>query len=146
MNNFRVFLIEKMKKHQISSVLENLLVCFRNYPPRIFEAYCPRLPTESPACEWIGEVNKTRNSTYHAEGWKIFVVENGFKTYDFTAFRRDGGMLFRVKVFKGNGCPRKECFALAPSPLTARERNGLREECSTPLSSACTRKKRCVRP
>ncbi|KAI3930903.1 hypothetical protein MKW92_050379 [Papaver armeniacum] len=90
----------------------------------IFEAYCPRLPRESPACEWIGEVNKTHNGSYHEEGWEIFVRESGFKKYAFIAFRRDGGMLFRVKVFKGNGCPRKECFALAPSPLTARLRNG----------------------
>lgn len=86
-------------------------------------------------------MNKTHNGTYHEEGWEIFVRENGFKKYDFIAFRLDGGMLFRVKVFKGNECPRKECFALAPSPLTARERNGPREECSTPFSSACTKKR-----
>lgn len=58
----------------------------------IFEARCPRLPKESPACEWavvqgpneacwIVEVNKTQNGTYLEEGWEIFVQDNGFKKY-----------------------------------------------------------------
>ncbi|KAI3983078.1 hypothetical protein MKX01_035359 [Papaver californicum] len=102
-------------------------------------AFCPRLPTDSPACKWailqgpngaswIVEVNKTENGTFLEDGWEIFVQENGLKKYDFLVFRHDGGMQFRVKVFKGNGCPREECFAPVPSPIPVQEIHGPRED------------------
>ncbi|KAI3962695.1 hypothetical protein MKW92_006124 [Papaver armeniacum] len=113
---------------------------------RIPVAFCQRLPTESPACEcailqgrngasWVVQVNKTENGTYLEDGWETFVQENGLKKYDFLVFRHDGGMEFLVKVFKGNGCPREECFAPVPSPILAPETHGPKEECSAPVPS-----------
>ncbi|KAI3863572.1 hypothetical protein MKW92_011897 [Papaver armeniacum] len=113
---------------------------------RIPVAFCSRLPTDSPACEWaiilgpsgaswIVEVNITENGTFLEDGWETFVQENGLKKYDFLVFRHDGGMQFHVKVFKGNGCPREECFAPALSPILAKESHDPQEECITPVPS-----------
>ncbi|XP_026430718.1 uncharacterized protein LOC113327801 isoform X2 [Papaver somniferum] len=113
---------------------------------RIPVAFCQRLPTESPACgrailqcpngaSWVVQVNKTENGTYLEDGWEKFVQENCLKKYDFLVFRHDGGMQFLVKVFKGNGCPREECFARVPSPVLAPERYVPKEECFTPVPS-----------
>ncbi|XP_026430618.1 B3 domain-containing protein Os01g0723500-like [Papaver somniferum] len=113
---------------------------------RIPVAFCSRLPTDSPACKWaiiqglsgascVVEVNKTENGTFLEDGWEIFLQENCLKKYDFLVFRHDGGMQFLVKVFKGKGCPREECFAPALSPILAQESHGPPEECITPVVS-----------
>ncbi|KAI3962693.1 hypothetical protein MKW92_006122 [Papaver armeniacum] len=106
-----------------------------NPESRIPVAFCQRLPTESPACKWailqgpngaswVVQVNKTENGTYLEDGWEKFVQENCLKKYDFIVFRHEGGMQFLLKVFKGNGCPREECFAPVPSPILAPESHG----------------------
>ncbi|KAI3969037.1 hypothetical protein MKW92_050527 [Papaver armeniacum] len=116
---------------------------------RIPEAICSELPTDSPRCglavvdgpngaSLIVEVNKTQDGTYLEEGWEIFVQENGLKKLDILDFRHDGGMQFHVKVFKGNECPREECFA----PVPAQESHGPREECFTPVPSPLGRERK----
>ncbi|KAI3913191.1 hypothetical protein MKW98_007207 [Papaver atlanticum] len=119
---------------------------------RIPEAICSKLPTDSPRCglavvegpngaSLIVEVNKTQDGTYLEEGWEIFVQETGLKKLDILDFRHDGGMQFHVKVFKGNECPREECFAPVPSPVPSQESHGPREECFTPVPSPLGRER-----
>ncbi|KAI3870142.1 hypothetical protein MKX03_021615 [Papaver bracteatum] len=120
---------------------------------RIPEEICSRLPTDSPRCglavvegpngaSLIVEVSKTQDGTYLEEGWEIFVQENGLKKLDILDFRHDGGMQFHVKVFKENGCPREECFAPVPSPVSAQESHGPRVECFTPVPSPLGRERK----
>ncbi|RZC85458.1 hypothetical protein C5167_041638 [Papaver somniferum] len=101
---------------------------------RIPVAFCPRLPTQSPACEWailqgpngascIVQVNKTENGTFLEDGWETF-VEQCFAPVPSPVLAPESHV------------PNKESFGPVPSAILVPESHGPKEECFAPIPSS----------